>query len=118
MKRPAEDRALPSDGFPSRRTATILLIGLTLLSTAGLAVAVLLASVAPLVFDAPGAADDPRAWATCLGLCVSPLPFVGGILGAWVSFALKRYRLALGLMALPLLGAGLIGLCVLFGEGF
>jgi hypothetical protein len=32
--------------------------------------------------------------------------------------ALKRYRLALILMGLPLLGVGVILLCVRFGEGF
>ena len=109
----------PSSGaFPSRRTALILLASLTLPFAIGLVPALLFASVAPLVFDKPGSADDPRAWATFLALCTSPLYFLVGIPGAWLCFALKRYRLALALMGLPLIGICVILLCVRFGEGF
>ena len=51
-------------------------------------------------------------------LCTSPIPFLIGIIGAWLSFALKRYRLALMLIGLPLLGVCVILLCVRYGEGF
>ena len=113
------DNTTPSRGFfPSRRTALVLLASLTLPFTIGLVVAVLFASVSPLVFDAPGSADDPRAWATFFFLCTSPIPFLIGIVGAWLSFVLKRYRLALMLMGLPLLGVCVILLCVRYGEGF
>ena len=115
---PPENTIPSSGGFPSRRTALILLASLTLPFAVGLVAAVLFASVSPLVFDRPGSADDPRAWATFLALCTSPLPFLVGILGAWLCFALKRYRLALALMGLPLVGVGVILLCVRFGEGF
>jgi hypothetical protein len=94
------------------------LSSLTLPFTIGLVVAVLFALVSPLVFDAPGSADDPRAWATFLLLLTSPIPFVTGIIGGWLSFAWKRYRLALMLMGLPLLGGGVILLCARYGEGF
>jgi hypothetical protein len=119
MSKTLPENTTPSSGaFPSRRTALILLASLTLPFTIGLVVAVLFASVSPLVFDAPGSEDDPRAWATFLFLCTSPIPFLVGIVGAWLSFALKRYRLALMLIALPLLGVCVILLCVLYGEGF
>ena len=71
-----------------------------------------------LVFDKPGSEDDPRAWATFVSLCISPTPFLVGILGAWVSFARKRYRPALMWIGLPLVGVCVILLCVLYGEGF
>jgi hypothetical protein len=115
---PPESTTQSRGVFPSRRTALVLLASLTLPFTVGLVVAVLFASVSPLVFDAPGSADDPRAWATFFFLCISPVPFLIGIVGAWLSFALKRYRLALMLIGLPLLGVCVILLCVRYGDGF
>jgi O-antigen/teichoic acid export membrane protein len=118
-KRAQLDSGKPKRGvFPSRCTTLILLASLTLLFALGLVVAVLFASVAPLVFDKPGSGDDPRAWVTFVSLCISPIPFLVGILGAWLSFARKRYRPALMWMGLPLVGVCVILLCVRYGEGF
>ena len=89
--------------FPSRRTTLIVLSILTLPYILGLIVAAFFAFVSPLVFDAPGSTDDPLAWAGFLVFCTSPVAFILALVGGWLSFYMKRYRLAFILALLPLL---------------
>lgn len=104
--------------FPSRRITLIILSILTLPSIIGLIVAIFFSLVSPLVFDAPGSTEDTSAWITFYIFCTSPILFIIGIFGGWLSFFLKRHRLALILMSLPLLEICVFLFGILFVEGF
>jgi hypothetical protein len=91
------------DPFPNRRVTLIILSILTLPYILGLVVAAGLAWASPLVIlDGPA---DAGAWTVFCTFCSCPFAFILGILGGWLSFFLKQYRLALILTLLPILEA-------------
>ena len=92
--------AKPEVAFPNRRLTLIIMSILTLPYILGLLFAALLSFASLLVF--PGATKDPLPWIGFLAYCASPIPFVIGIVGGWMGFFLKRYRLAFILAMLPL----------------
>lgn len=93
--------AKPEDACPNRRVTLIVMSILTLPYILGLLAVALLSFASLLIF--PGESKDPVAWIGFLAYCASPIPFVIGIFGGWLGFFLKRFRLALILMSLPLL---------------
>jgi hypothetical protein len=95
----------PGGAFPNRRTTLILLSVLTLPYIPGLMLSFWLALVSPMMFDG---GEDTVAWISFFALCTCPIVFITGLVGGWLSFLLKRYRLALMIMLLPA-----IELCVL-----
>jgi hypothetical protein len=102
--------------FPNRRVTLIVLSILTLPYILGLVVATTLAWASPLVIlDGPA---DAGAWPVFCMFCTSPIIFIIGIFGGWLSFFLKRYRLALILTLLPLLEICVFLFGILFVEGF
>ena len=110
-------RKVERTAFPSRRVTLIVMSILTLPYILGLVVAILFASVSILIFDAPGSTKDPLAWAGFCTFCSCPFVFVLGILGGWLTFFLKRYRLALILALLPILEAVLLLIANAVFEG-
>ncbi len=101
--------------FPNHRTTLILLSVLTLPYIPGLMLSFWLALVSPMMFDG---GEDTAAWISFFALCTCPIVFITGLVGGWLSFFLKRYRLALALMLLPAVELGVFIAASLFVEGF
>ena len=116
---PQENPGKPEGAFPNRRTALILLSLLTLPYMIGLIVAAFFAFASPLILVTPGSSNAGPAWAEFFIFCTCPISFIIGILGGWLSFFLKRYRLALALASLPLLETVLLVIAgVIFDDLF
>jgi hypothetical protein len=98
---PPTDNTPSRSAFPGRLATLITLAVLTLPYVAGLAVAAMLAWASPLIIlDGPA---DTGASIAFLTLCTCPFAFALGLVGGWLCFFLRRYRLALILAALPLM---------------
>ncbi len=108
-------RKVKRGAFPNRRVTLIILSILTLPYILGLLAAALLSFASLLIF--PGESKDPVAWIGFLAYCTCPLTFIIGVAGGWLSFFLKRYRLALVLTLLPLLEAILLLIAGAVFEG-
>ena len=83
---------------------TSLLFGLLLIPGIGAMM------ISPMVFDAPDAGKNPKLFAFTLALASYPIVATISIIASWILYAVKKYRLALGISFLPALSllAGLI----------
>lgn len=93
----------------SRRTFAL---ALTLLGSAvfglGVALALLMLLFSPMMFDAPGASDQPYPWLIVASLALYPLLAIAGLIAAWRAFAREDYSATLRRLLIPLLAAGLV----------
>ena len=98
----------PIISFSTRRQTLIILSLLTLPYAIGLIVTAFFAFASPLILVL-GQAEYPFiAWGEAILFCISPLIFIIGIVGSWFGFARQRYRLALTLTSLPIVGTILL----------
>jgi hypothetical protein len=72
--------------------------------------------ISPMVFDAPDSQKNPRIIAFAVALVSYPILASLSIIGSWVLYALKFYRIAIWISLLPLLSLLAILLCFLLLE--
>ena len=93
----------PAQVATKKRPVRTWLIIETILGIPAIAVAGFVAMMSPMLFDAPGSADNPAMMLLFSSMIGLPLSLIVGILLAWIAFALKRDRGALWFSLLPVL---------------
>ena len=73
-------------------------------------------TISPMVFDAPDAQQNPKLIAFTVALVSYPILAFLSIIGSWVLYALKHYRIAIMVSLLPLLSIFAAFICFLLLE--
>jgi hypothetical protein len=103
-----------------RRPVRTWLIIETIVSIPAIAIGAFVAAMSVMMFDAPGASENPAVILLFCSIAGLPVSLLAGVVLAWIALAMKRDRGALWLSLLPLLPllTGLIALLWLqFGYG-
>ena len=88
---------------PQKRPVRTWLIIETILGIPAIAIGGFMAMMSPMMFDAPGSADNPAMMLLFASIVGLPLSLLVALLAAWIWIALERDRGALGFSLLPLL---------------
>ena len=83
----------------------VALLGATVVYVVSLPFAILAAMMSPMAFDS---GESPAAWALLGAALGYPFLAVATVIVAWVFYARGRYRAALLVLLVPLLGTPLI----------
>ena len=77
---------------------------LTLLLLVGIGCSIVLVTIVPFLFDAPGTEDQAATWAMALAVLSAPVMCLLSIIGVWIAaFPEGRSRWWYASLALPLL---------------
>ncbi|MFM8457998.1 MAG: hypothetical protein ACKOB0_03495 [Chthoniobacterales bacterium] len=86
------------------RPRVIASIVLTVLLLFGAGASLVLVTIVPFLFDAPGTEEQPATWAMALAVLSAPVMCLLSLLGVWIaSFPEGRSRWWYASLALPLL---------------
>ncbi len=110
----------PAPSAPKKRPVRTWLIIETIVSIPAIAAGAFVAAMSVMMFDAPGAAENPAVILLFCSIAGLPVSLLAGVVLAWIALAMKRDRVALWLSLLPIvpLLTGLIALLWLqFGYG-
>ena len=110
----------PAAPASKRRPVRTWLIIETIVSIPAIAIGAFVAAMSVMMFDAPGASENPAVILLFCSIAGLPVSLLAGVVLAWIALAMKRDRGALWLSLLPLLPllTGLIALLWLqFGYG-
>ena len=97
---------------PTRRRVRIWLIVETILCIPTVLLGAAAALMSPMMFDAPGSTSNPQVVMLFWSAISFPFVCILGVVAAWIAFARRSERTAMGLSLLPVipLVTGLIAL--------
>ena len=98
---------------PARRRVRIWLIVETMLCIPAVLLGAVAALMSPMMFDAPGSTSEPQVVMLFWSAISFPFVCIFAVVSAWIAFARRSERMAMGLSLLPVIPV-VTGLIALF----